>query len=160
MLDSDLYLEGCGQFFNIGGAAFYRNDFKTLVMIEVNMLGGNDGLLKVMLNIKEHADQFSLVVVISHNDRSGNSAALLPLFSCQLFTDKVPYRFRTAFVPLSFDMTIKRFDERFIKGDTESVKITHALVSLFIKKSGWQCSQPFLPGVPAYDTPAVPISFA
>ncbi len=39
MLYANLYLEGCGKFFNVRGFAFYSNDFKAVVMVEVNVLG-------------------------------------------------------------------------------------------------------------------------
>jgi hypothetical protein len=129
VFDSGPGLELGGELFNNGRSAFHGNDFKAVVMVEMDMLGGNDGVLEIVLDIDELIDQLTFVMVVGHDDRSGDRSAFSPLFSDQFFPYQITDGFRAALVVPGFDMSIERLDQGFIEGNPETVDIAHRLIN-------------------------------
>jgi hypothetical protein len=51
MFDTNQGFEAVGQQFHIAGHPFYSDDFQTVMMIEMNMLGGEYYVIMVVLDI-------------------------------------------------------------------------------------------------------------
>ena len=74
--------EGVGDFFHKGGAAAHDEDFQAVVMIQMNVEGGDDGVVVVVLDIGEGGLDMGAVVVVHEGDGAGDLlvAELLAVF--------------------------------------------------------------------------------
>ena len=79
------------------------------------MLGGDDGVEEIVLNIVYPIQDRSLVMVI--NDRNGpdNFLVLLPLFLYQFLADEIAERLGTIGILPRSDQAVKFLQKRFIK---------------------------------------------
>jgi len=82
--------EFIGKFLDLAGLALHGNDLQAVVVVEVDMLGRDDGILVVVLQVGKLARKAPLVMVVDEGDGAGHLLVLLPLVLDQLLADEVP----------------------------------------------------------------------
>jgi hypothetical protein len=125
MLDAFLRLEHAGQLFNIAGLSLYRYDFKTVVVIDVDMLARDDKRLKIVLDVHETVYQLPFVVIVAHSDGAHDLIVAQPLLFNKVFPDKVADGLGAIFVVLVLDMPVEFINKAFFKGNAKAVEVAH-----------------------------------
>jgi len=100
-------LQALEKVLNFGWPSPHGYNLKAVVVIKVDVLGGNNGFMAVVLHICKSLKQFPLVVVIHEHDCADNFRAPLPLGLHQNRPHKIRHRFRACGTPVGFDLTIK-----------------------------------------------------
>ena len=76
-------------------------------MVEVDVLSRNYKLLKIVLDIGNHAEKFSLVVVVQQGNRPRDFLFMAPLFLYELLAYEVSDRLRPVRVFFPADKPVK-----------------------------------------------------
>jgi hypothetical protein len=106
-------------------------NFKAIMVVDMDMLRTNDKLLKVMLNVDDFIYQFPFMMVVGQRDGAGDFLITEPLFFDKVGADQIPDRFRSISVILSFDMIVEFFDQILFKGYAKPIKVGHRMILLF-----------------------------
>jgi len=107
MLNTLLRFQQIRQLLGVFRFASDGNDLQTVVVIEVDMLGGNYYILKIMLDIKHPGNKLSFVMVINECDCTGDLAGAFPFFFDQFLADQVPDSFGPVLIFFVSDMPVK-----------------------------------------------------
>src|SRR4030042_3284717 len=85
-----------GDFFYITSFSPYCQNLETVMLVKVNMHGGQDLVVIFMLDFGQTLGQFSDLMAEDDCDRTDNLLVrAFPLFLDKTFPDQMPYRFRT-----------------------------------------------------------------
>jgi hypothetical protein len=100
--------QAVGNLLNVGAAAVQDNDLHAVVMVQVDMEGGDDLLVVLVLEVVESVGQLADVVVVNQ----GQSADHLGLgrgdvLANQAIADQVAEGFRPVGVTAAFDLPVK-----------------------------------------------------
>jgi hypothetical protein len=104
-----------GQFLNFFGLASHHDDFKAVVVIHMDMSGGDDMMMVVMLHKGNFLLQFVLVMIIHQADDAHNLFIGLPFFFDKRLPNQIPYRFRAIAVTVGFYVLIENAQQLFLK---------------------------------------------
>jgi len=103
------------------------HNLQAVVVIEVDMLGGDNCLLKVVLHIHHTNQNVTLVMIVNEGDRTDHIAATLPFLLDEFLADQVPQGLRAVGVLFSPDQEIKSVQEGFLQGNTETNQFRHQI---------------------------------
>lgn len=117
--------QGIGQLLDSLGNSPDRHDLQATVMVEVDVLGGDDERLVVVLEVGDPVQQRPPVVVEDEGDGAGHLLVLLPLPLDQFLADQVAESLRAVRIILSFDQPVELFQQGFLDGNPESDEIRH-----------------------------------
>ena len=103
--------EFIGKFLDLAGLAFHGHDLQAVVVVEVDMLGRDDGILVVVLQVGKLARKAPLVVVVDEGDGAGHLLVLLPLVLDQLLADEVPQGLGPCRIAFLFDEAVELLEQ-------------------------------------------------
>ena len=92
-----------------------------MMMVKVHVLGRNDGVVKIVLNVNQFFDESPLVMVVGHRYRPGHQTVIVPFFLDELFPDKVADRLGAIAVIHRLDVFVERIDQFFFERNAETV---------------------------------------
>jgi hypothetical protein len=120
MLDTFNRFHHVGKFCNFPRLTSHGNNFEAVVMIQMDVLGRNNYLLKIVLEIGNFVEQVFPMMVIDERYRPGYIIAFLPLFLYEFLPDEVPECLRPVRVVTLSDIAIKLIEKCLVEGNTET----------------------------------------
>ena len=90
--------------------SLYGNEFQAVMLVEMNVHTGDDGIMMMVLEASEKVQQFPFFVGIDDGDRSdGLASRFFPFFHYQGIADQIPDRLASVGIPLFPNELIKSF---------------------------------------------------
>jgi len=126
VFDSFSANQGIGHLADFGGAAAHDQNFETVIVIEVNVKGREDGVMVIVLDGGEFARELADVMIIDEGYGSdyvttGSFPGLLDKF----FPDEIAKGFGTVGVATAGNQLIKLLKQVGGDGDTDAAKASH-----------------------------------
>ena len=112
-------LHPVGKGLNLFGSSFDSDYLQTIIVVQMDVLGGDYQAAEVVLNIHEPVDQLSFVVVVNNGDRPGDLPAGLPLLLDQFLAYQIPKGLRAVAVALLFDKQVELPQQVHIQRDAK-----------------------------------------
>lgn len=110
VLDSPCALEFVRQLPDEGALPFQDDDFETVVMVNVNMGGGDDDIDVLVLNPGKVLSQVPYVMVVNKTQNPDSLFTVpLPFLGDEIFPNKIPDGFGPCFVSFPLCKEIKFF---------------------------------------------------
>jgi hypothetical protein len=104
-----------GQLLNFFGLSSHHDDFQAVVVIHMDVGGGDNMMMVVMLHKGHFLLQFVLVMIIHQADDAHNLFIGLPFFLDKRLPDQIPYRFRAIAVTVGFYVLVENAQQLFLK---------------------------------------------
>ena len=112
--------EFIGKFLDLAGLAFYCHYLQAVVVVKVDMLGGDDDVLMVVLQVGKLARKAPLVMVVDEGDGAGHLLVLFPLVFDQFLADKIPKGLGPGRIAFFLDEAIELIKQTVFERYTES----------------------------------------
>jgi len=125
-----------GEGFYLLGVTADGYDLEAMVMVEVDMLGGDDYLLVVMLDVRYLAQELAVVVIVKECDGAGHLLIIGPFTGNQFPPYKVPDGFRPVVVEALLDVLIEAPKEVFFQRNAKSNQFRHRITEKKIDEGG------------------------
>lgn len=119
-----------GEGLDVLRLAFDRDDLQAIMVVDVDVLGGDDLVEVVVLDVHEPVHEIALVVVVDHGDGPGDFMTGLPVGFHQRLADEIADRLRPVGVMLGLDMFVEPVGQFFLEGNAEPNDLGHRLASV------------------------------
>jgi len=117
--------EGIGQPADFRGRSADGDDLQTMVVVEMNVLGGNDQIVGIVLDIGEAVDEVFLMMIVNEGDSAGDLAARTPLLLDERAADEVAEGFGPAGRAAFGDEGVKPVEEILPERYSEADELIH-----------------------------------
>jgi hypothetical protein len=114
------------QFLNPAGEPFDQDDFDAQFVAQMNMRGGQDEIVVVVLGVGQLLAESGQVVVVDQRDSSNSLLIFLPFDLNEPFADHVSDELRAVAVPTLRLELVKLFEEGFFKRKAKPHEVGHA----------------------------------
>ena len=101
------------------------HDLQAVVVVQVDVLGRDDGLLVVVLQVHDPAEKVPLVMIVDEGDGAGHLPALFPLLLDHFLADEVPEGLGAVCVLLPPDQAVEALKQGFFQGYAETDDLRH-----------------------------------
>ncbi len=115
--------QGIRQSLDISGPPPHGNDLTAIIVIQVDVLGGNDGVEEIMLNVVDPVQDRPLVMVINNRDGSDHFLISRPFLLDQFLADQIAQSLGTIGILSRSDQAVKPLQKHFIQRNTKSHKV-------------------------------------
>lgn len=85
----------------------HGNDFEAVVVVEMDMLGGNNDVMQVVLHPGEFLHYIALMMIVHHHHRARDFTAFRPFALHQAVANQISNGFGSGRIPLGFELFIK-----------------------------------------------------
>ncbi len=137
--------EAVGNFPDIAAPALHHENLQTVMAVEMYMKRGDNGLMKLVLEIGEGFCKIAnMVVVNQRNGAHGKLVTFFPFALYQVVANQIADGFRPVHISFAGDQLVELLQEPGVNGDTKSGDIGHrvfpglqkiALSATVLKKS-------------------------
>jgi len=118
--------QAVGDRLDVPGLTAHDQDFKAIVLIEMNVIGADNCIVVVVLQMVEPVAQLPGLMAVYKGYRADHlPVALVRQFLDQGIPDQVPYRFRPVGETLTLNLAVESSQQLIFNCDTESHKLTH-----------------------------------
>ena len=98
MLNAPHGADGIVKFADLFGGPFGQDDLHAVIMVQMDMLGRDDDLMMMVLDLHQIVHQLALMMIIDEGDGACNDLILHPLFFDQGFPHEVSQCLRTVLI--------------------------------------------------------------
>lgn len=113
------------DFADFVSAAFHDDDFKAVVVIEVNMRRGQDDCAAMMLNLGEFLREVGYMMVVDEGECAYDGLVGVDRLGEQGLTDEVADSFRTVAIASFADEAVKLFQQIVFEGYAGAAYLGH-----------------------------------
>ena len=120
MKDAALLFDGGGEIADAVAAAADHDHFRTDLVRDMDMGGGEDGFMAVMLKLDQLFGEAALVVVVNHGQRGQDFIIAVPFLPGEFAADEIADEFRAVLIMVFGGEAVKFFEQRRFERETDA----------------------------------------